>query len=381
MRRRTNPYSRYSAIDDSRRALREIIVLVLMAGLLVNLVSGFLSDLLKGATSGHSPLVQALVYLLLLVGLVALMTVFVFRYHSRTETSDVRLEVVLPYCFSDENGVRVRLQHPYRPNYRVVEEARRLFSSAHRTPKERQQVASAWRDAPPPKRIQQHLADTHQCLVDALLLQLLHRYGADSLGPEAAYDWYGVPLAATARSWDDLPPALRDNPYIAAQRADAPGWRLLLPAGVEFQVEKSAGDSLWWLHHRYMDVRIRCFAPPGARNRGQAVMIFAEPHPARPGKPPETCDELWVLGTRLLAKASFAYSMLRRIDPYHRWATRLLTYLEEGLDWEYFLSGRSGRILADVPWKLGDMPRNESIWGKLDAIDRRLSRLEKRDGL
>lgn len=381
MRRRANPYSRRTAIDDSRRALRDIVVLVLLAGLLVNLVSGFLSDLLQRAIIRDNPVLQTVVYLLVLGSLVALVALFIFRYHSRAETSDVRLEVVVPYCYSRQDGLQVKLQHPYRPLYDAAHEARRIYNVAHRAnAQEPRRLAAEWLDAPRPKRVQQYLAGTHRGLVDALLLQLLHKYGEDSLGPEAVYGWFGVPLAAQPWAFADLPPLLRDNPYIAAQQQDSAGWRLLLPGGMSLHIEDDERGRLWLLHHRYADVRIRCFVPPWARGSGRsnpaAVMVFNEPHPPKPGKPPETCEELWVLGTRVLVTASFAWTMLRRVDPYQRWATRLLTYLEEGLDWEYFLAGRGDRILTDVPWKLGDLPRDGSIWGKLDDIDRRLGRLE-----
>lgn len=382
MRRRHNPYSRRTEIESSRQAYRDIIVLVLLAGLLVNLVSGWLTSLLQRYVIHGDANREWLVYLLFLGVLLVSLVEFAARYHSRAETDKCRLELALPYCFSHEDGLHIKEQHRFRPQYAAAGEARRIFAVAYRSQQpERKRLAAEWLDAPAGSRVQPYLAEIHSCLVDALILQAIHKYCESSIGPEAIYDWYRVDMAAAKRTFEELPRRLRDNRFISSQQADSAGWALLLPLGVDLRVEENDEGWSWVLEHaEFGEVEMQCFAPSWARRAGQAIEVFGETFAPRGGKQPPQCDQLWVLGTRILITASFSRTMNPAVDPFHQWGTRLLAYLEEALDWGFFLSNRQARVVNDLPWKIGDLPtRNDSVWLKLDAIEKRLARLEKKE--
>lgn len=212
-------------------------------------------------------------------------------------------------------------------------------------------------------------------------MQAIHKYCESSIGPEAIYDWYRVDMTEARWAFEQLPRRLRDNLFIRAQQVDSAGWALLLPQDVSLQVEENAEGWAWLLAHaQFGSVRLQCFAPPWARAKGQAIEVFGETHAPRGGKQPPRCDQLWVMGTRVLATASFSRTMNAHVDPFHQWATRLLTFLEEALDWGYYLDNRQARIVNDLPWKIGDLPaKDDSIWQKLEAIEKRIAQLEKKE--
>lgn len=371
-RRRSNPYSRLEQFENSRRVLRELLILALALGLLVNLLSNMIGLVADALLAAHPA--RPWLGLALMVGLIALvLLLFARSFLNRAETARIRLEVAVPYLVDPADGLQVAKQHPFRPPYRLAEEARRWFTRAYPLGGDgARELAAQWAAAEP-KLFQKFIGDIHRELVDALLLQSLHRYGEESLGPEAPYGWYQVDLPARRLGWDDLPPPLRDNRFVISQRRQTPGWQLWLPADVELRHEPGRAGRRWVLGHRdcgevfirFID-RERVARSPAA----MPVIILGEGVADRGG--------LWVVGTRFTATAAFRRTLFAGTDPFQQWATQLLAFIEEALDWNYFLEQRPPQIIRDLPWKIGDLPRDGSLWEKLEQIDARLARIEAR---
>lgn len=135
-------------------------MLVLLAGLLINLVSGWLTGFLQKYVIRGDAGREGIVYLLLLSGLLIVLAEFAARYHNRAETDKCRLEIALPYCFSREDGLQVKELHRFRPLYAAAAEARRIFGVAYRSSQnERKRPAAEWLDSPAGSRVQPYLAD------------------------------------------------------------------------------------------------------------------------------------------------------------------------------------------------------------------------------
>jgi len=87
-------------------------------------------------------------------------------------------------------------------------------------------------------------------------------------------------------------------------------------------------------------------------------------------------SDLFIVGARLEARACFRWAFWPGSEPFHDWATGLLSYLEEALDWGYYLSARTDRLVADLDQRLGWVPADTSVFDKLQEIEGRLDRLE-----
>jgi len=90
----------------------------------------------------------------------------------------------------------------------------------------------------------------------------------------------------------------------------------------------------------------------------------------------EKREQVFLIGARMEATAHFRWAILRRSEPFHDWATGLLAFLEEALDWDYFLATRPHRLLADLAWKVGWVAKGSSLMDALQEILGRLEHLE-----
>lgn len=373
-RRRFNPYSRIEQFENSRRIFWEVLILALALGLLINLLSSMIGLVADALLAGHPA--RPWLALALMGGLIALtLLVFARRFLNHSQTARIRLEVAIPYLVNAGNGLQVARQHPFRPVYRAAEDARRWFARAFppNQPAARD-LAARWKATEPPM-FQRFIAPYHRDLVDALLLQLLHRYGEESLGPEARYGWHHVAMPSHQLGWDDLPPPLHDNPFVLGERDKSPDWQLTLPAEVTLFHERGDDGRRWRLGHA------KC---------GEAVIQFIErervAHSPKSmpvailGEGETQKDALWVVGTRFTATAAFRRVLFAETDPFQQWATQLLAFIEEGLDWNFFLEQRPAQITRDLAWKIGDLPStSDSLWARLKQIDERLARIEQQE--
>ena len=362
MRRRRNPYS---CIEEARRSRSEVWVLVL-----VTVALGFLLGLLtEGLTSVLQALLPAPLWsvTLALAGLLTLLLTLAvaWLFHGHSESQRAGIDLWLPYHFPGPREATIARNGAYQPprharrafmrRYRPHSPALEAFLEAHADARTRGQP------------FQHFIATDHLALTQCLALYVLHRYGDESLGAEAPYGWWGVPLASQRLSMDDLPAPLGDNPFLRAdQRPDE--WRLLLPEDVAFH----ATESHWVLRHRhYGQVTVRWFPQLAVAGR------HSRPYQALTTRMRlSDSSQLYVVGARMEATAYLRRTLLPASEPFQEWATGLLARLEEALDFEYYIATRPARVIRDLEWKIGWVSEGTSIVEMLQAIEGRLEALE-----
>lgn len=368
MRRRESPYSQIETIRRSRGDLAALVLVTVVLGMLLNVLASGLYEALRPTVGAPGRPLPAFAAGLLITLALTISVVLLYR---RTESQRALVEIWLPYHWPAAGRPGVA----QRRSYQLTVHARRAF--ARRYPKNASQTqafAADWKEAVAQDiPFQQFIAPVNAQLVQHLLLSVLHRYGDDSLGPEAAYGWWKVDLPAVQLSMDDLPPSVGENPFLRADQ-NAEQWRLWWPAAVRWESQAQAGNTfpVWRFVHRwygYLEIR----AYPQLAMAGQAsqpMHVFLQRLKLHRG------SQLHVVGTRLEAVARFQWAFLPGSELFHDWATGLLSYLEEALDWGYFLATRPARLITDVDWKMGWVPHGSSVWEKLEEIEARLEGLE-----
>lgn len=372
-RRRHSPYSRIEQIRESRAEVLRLVLAAIVLGLLLSLLAAaiynYLLGLLPSATWQWLAFILGVVLSLLVVGLI------IHLFHSRGESQTVRLEVAIPYHLVGSSGLEVATQHPYRPAYHAAIHAHRLFSGPFKPGSEfSRKLRQNWEEAKGKGRLfQAFMASMNAELVDALILSALHRYGTDSLGPAAKYGWWRVRLEAAEHGLDDLPQPLLTNRFLQAEKRRSPKWKLLLPRDVQVEIVQDEQKWEWSIRHsRHGSLAIYCHPTLWvAKQNSLPGRVLGE------GLKGVSEGDLFVLVTRLEATVSFRLTFLSRTNSFHEWATGLLAHLEEALDWGYFLVSRPDRMIVDLPWKIGDLPRpGDSVWGKLCEVEERLETIE-----
>ncbi len=366
--RRRSPYSRLEALRRSRQGLLGLVLLTAGLGVVLSL----LSDLLSQDLSIWFPW-SGWCYALVLVLVLILAGLVVPLFYARSESRRVRIEVQIPYHLPAEGRPGI----VERRSYGVTVHARRAFMRRYRRGSpELDRWLAGWRQAEAEGiPFQRFIAEDQAALVQCLLLYVLHRYGNDSLGHEAAYGWWKVDLPARLLAMDDLPPGLRDNPFLRADQ-QAERWRLWWPE--EVQLELAPDPELlfprWRLRHRrYGRVEIRCYPHLTVAGRGSQVWRVLTRRLRLDRR-----SQLFIIGSRLEAQAHFRWTFWPGGEGFHNWATGLLTYLEEALDWGYYLETRTDRLVAALDERVGWVPSGTSVFDKLQEIEGRLERLEAR---
>lgn len=370
IRRREPPYSRLEAIRRSRRELMLLVGATVVLGLLLGLLSNAVFDALKAWLSPSAQTMAASLGALLTVALVLWLAV---NFYAHGGSQRVFVDLWLPYRLSPEGTFSV----PIRRSYQVTVHAHRaLRRRLKREPAQEEELARSWREARKQGMPLQDVLETeYVALVQCLILYVLHRYGEDALGPEALYGWWQVPLEGKKLSIENLPPLLRENPYL---RADQPAtWRLWWPGAVAWEVVPEPGTPFprWRFRHRRYGYVELCWHPGllGGRRGGQAWQILTERLSL---SEEEKREQVFLLGARMEVTAHFRWAILRRSEPFHDWATGLLAFLEEALDWDYFLAIRPDRLLVDLAWKVGWVAKGSSLMDALQEILGRLEQLE-----
>ncbi len=362
MRRRRSPYS---LIEEVRRSRGEVLALVLVTvvlGLLLGLFTDGLVGMLQEVltpTGWRAVVIGAGV----LVALLTLAAAWLF--HGRAESQRACIDLWLPYHFPTSDQAAIASSSAYRP----PRHARRVFARRYRpNSPELEAFLEAQDDAQARGQpFQRFIAEGHRELTQCLALYVLHYYADKSLSAESLYGWWGADLASQRLSMDDLPAPLRDNPFLRAdQRADE--WRLLLPENVTFEADKAH----WVLRHRhYGRVIIRWHPKLAVAGR------HSQPYRALTTYMQLGEDSrLYVIGTRIEAIVHLRWTLLPASEPFHRWATGLLARLEEALDFRYYIDTRPDRIVRELEWKIGWVPKGSSIVEMLQTIEGRLDDLE-----
>jgi hypothetical protein len=367
-RRRISPYSHIEVLRHSRQEILVLVLLTVGAGVALSL----LSDLLGATLADWMPGPGAR-YALVGVSLLLFVGVVVALFYARSEGRWLQIEIQVPYHLPAGGQPAV----VRRGSYGVTVHARRAFVRRYRRGSPAlQDWLDAWRRAQGKGMpFQRFAAADNAALVQCLVLYALHRYGQASLGPEAAYGWCRAGLPARQLTMDDLPPGLADNPFLRAdQRAGE--WRLWWPREVEIELapDKDGQNPFprWRLkHRRYGYVDVRWFPHVSVAGQGSQVWQVLTQRLKLDKR-----SRVFILGTRLETHAHFLLTFWPRGDAFNDWATGLLAYLEEALDWGYYLKTRTDRLVAIQDQRLGWVPRGTSVWEKLQEIEARLGRLE-----
>jgi len=368
MRRRESPYSRLEEIRRSRGELLALVLITVTMGTLLSVLASGLYDYLLIHLPGQQ---QLWAFGLGVAVTLTLVGVLVWLFYARGESQRVAIEFQIPYHIPASGQATIA----QRRSYQVTVHARRAFSRRYQEDSEGQkELVAAWQRALAQEiPFQKFVAEANAALVQCLALYVLHRYGEESLGPEAAYSWWGVEMPASKLKMDDLPTPLRDNPFLRAdQRAEE--WTLLLPQDVQLELLPEEGPFPRWRlsHRRYGHVELRWhphLSVSGETSQAYRILTQRLRLSRR--------SQLYVVGTRLEAVARFRWTFWPASDPFHDWATGLLARLEEALDWEYFLATRADRLVADLDWKVGWVPTGTSLVEMLQVIEGRLEELEK----
>jgi hypothetical protein len=379
MHRIKSPYSQIEVLRERRREVGLLILSSILFGTLFGFGIGGLLDLWLDTLVLWGQIAVYAVAFAISLGLLALV---IKRFYSE-EAAGVRLEVVIPYLVKDHE-ITVAKQHKYRPRYEPAGLARTLFFAADSTKRlDKRALAEdwqAWQAAHEGRgAFQQYFTDLHAELTDALILFVLHRHSEDSIGPEADYKWW-YRVDTDPRSWrlSDLPPALKDNRFVQAKLDQA--WKLDLPASVEFTItdlmvkdRPARRFTLSWPGQGHVQITRMEHVWVGKGN-GLAGKALGE------GLALKEIYQLTILGSLIEAEWTCTCAFRAQSMVFNNWGTGLLGYLEEALDWPYFIRTRPHRMLVDLPWKIGDLPRDGSIWAKLEKIECKMDALVSDEG-
>lgn len=362
MRRRSSPYSRIEEIQRSRSEVWALVIITVVLGFLLGLftdgLSGWLRDVLP------APVWAAVIVTSGALTLTLTLTA-AWLFYGHAESRAARIELWLPYHFPTRDRVMVVGETAYQP----PRHARRAFARRYaRGSDALKGFLDAWAIAQAQgKQFQHFIAEDHQALAQCLALYVLHRYGEETLGAEAAFGWNQIDLPAQRVTLDALPAPLRDNAFVRADQKSAE-WRMLLPEAVHFDVH----DTTWVLRHRrYGQVTLRwfpAFAVAGPHSQPYEALttwlnLTGDAHP-------------FVVGCRFEASAHIRRALLPASEAFQAWAAGLLARLEEGLDFGYYIAQRPARIMRDLEWKIGWVPEGRSLVDMLQSIDARLEALE-----
>jgi hypothetical protein len=361
-------------MEAIRRSRQELIMLVgatVVLGFLLGLLSNTAFDLIKAWSLSAAQMMSAAMELLLVIALVLWLAI---RFYAHGESQHVFVDIWLPYRLEPDGSFSI----PIRRSYQVTVHAHRaLRRRLKKEPARERELGRAWRKAREEgKPLQDVLETEYVALVQCLALYVLHRYGEEALSPKARYGWWKVALKGQRLTIEDLPPPLQENPYLLADQP--PTWRLWWPEEVSWDIVPEPGNLFprWELKHRwYGHVEIRWHPGLlGGRRGGQVWQILTERLPI---SEEEKREQIFLVGARMEATAHFRWAIWPGSEPFHEWATGLLAFLEEALDWDYFLAAQPGRLLADLAWKVGWMEKGTSLIDVLGEILERLERIEQ----
>lgn len=367
IRRREPPYSRMEAIRRSRQELMLLIGATVVLGLLLGLLSNAAFEALHRLV----PIAQAGAIVLGVVMTIGLVLWLAVKFYAHGGSQRAFVDLWLPYRLNPDGKFSVPIRRSYQATVHAHRALRRRF---RKEPARERELAKAWREARKQGRPLQDVMETeYVALMQCLILYVLHRYGEEALGPEAPYGWWEVPLEGKQLAIEDLPSLLQENPYLRADQP--PAWRLWWPKEVVWEVVPDTPFPRWRFRHRwYGDVELRWHPGLlGGRRGGQAWQILTERLSL---SEEEKREQVFLVGARMEATAHFRWAILRRSEPFHDWATGLLAFLEEALDWDYFLDTRPHRLLADLAWKVGWVAKGSSLMDALQEILGRLEQLE-----
>ena len=354
-------YNIAARTTDLRNVVFELILVTTVLGLGLNLIADVVFTTVN---EFRLPLFWRvlIVVLLVAVGVVALL--WFWRRNDRVTTDEARIDLLVPYELNPREGLFIPALMPQAP-YSVISEAHEFFDHAF-SKEERLALRRRyldWQAGQSQAQLRDWAIDYHHQMIDALLLEAIDFFNERSLGRHARVGWMRSPLPSEQRELGAFPQRLQDNPFIQAKR----GWKIRMPVAVSLTIDELADGWVWTLSHKdHGAVRLHISRKVGIQRwEGRPS---AKIRTLRTGLPLPAADATCLaLGSRISASADVRGILGRRRDEadcFCNWATRLLTVLEQSLDWEYFNDER--------------FPRQKLIWTSevVDDLQERLARLE-----
>lgn len=355
-RRRYNPYSFSQELRLARRELGLLAVSTVGFGLALNIVASVIYGFTVG---GEARSVGALLLLVLGIAVIVGSAYYIVStFYSRRQSATLRLEIALPYLAPKGQPISVVPQRDEPVAYWPARLGQQRFAQVYAGPTPvAQQFFEAWRAATQERKpFNWFVAAQHKALVYCLLLDALHSYGQASLGTGARFRVWHSTLDKQELSSENLPAVLKENLLVQNLMQEAPDWKLLLPVDVEFIIRPGNGDvdHEWCLHHPdYGDVILRTLRRYWPANTDEHIgRVLGERVPQGQRR------SLWVLVSRVEAWILLPKVYRRNVDLFHDWATGLLAFLEETLDWAYFDQQRTEMMLAELCARLTAQSRD-----------------------
>ena len=381
-RRRNNLYSRIEAIQEGRRAIWEIFVLVLLVGILINLISDPISRQIDAWIDDSWNLIEIAIFVLAIAIVLGICYFFLRLFFQRVETQWVQVEILLPYLFKYNQGIQVpKPVVEFNTFYYVPAHVSDWFNQ--KLPfgrSENKEIEAEWRQLklqPQRARFNSFMREKHEWLVNVAILYALLDYGKKSLGSSSNYYWEHSPLSSREINLQELAPSyFSENPFIQEQARRAPEQKLLLPKDTNLTVHVNKDKECIWTiaHTDYGELNI-CISPyHRARNDQTLTQILRKGHNIREE------DEFWVMATRIDMRASFRLQLNKlEADLCHNWLTRLLSFLEESLDWYYYLQRRLEHILLNFPdaVQVTDTDKEDVLLAQLEMVQHQLQSLRQ----
>jgi hypothetical protein len=362
-RRRTPPYSKIEQLKRNRLELIGLVCIGLFLGLTLNIIADYFYDTIILTAK------MSIWYIILITLFISFFMMLLLYYREKSDS--LRLEVVIPYLVGKKTGFGIAKQHRFRPAYLAAKEALRFMNQYLGQEKKLVvEMVEKWEvEKSQGGLIQDFLHDENVELIDALLIKALDKFCEDSFGASSNRDWWCVSMQFKKLSLKDLPEILQRNRYIQAWYGHTPDWNIQIPQNVDLSIQKIPEGLIWKFNHPLFGcVWIKRFGGTAISKYGRSYgNVLGE------GLQDQDRQDLFCFHNRLELSATFTMAFLPSVEPFQTWATNLLAFFEEALDWDFFMSTRSDRLIADFPWKLGDLPSGSSIWKKLEDIEELVS--------
>ncbi|NKQ35677.1 MAG: hypothetical protein HF973_08695 [Chloroflexi bacterium] len=355
--RQNNRYSINEKTGDIRKTLLELLLVAIILGALLQWLSEAIFSTVDAA-----PLPLWLRWLLwFLVFFLSLIVFWWFwQRNNSIRSATAAIDVLLPFEVCEESignktkAAIITIPAPEKPAYSLLINARKLFVNGYNR-QMRQKLASEFLDSSLDFR---NFFYTHyHQLLDALILQTIAWYGQRSLGKESRVKWLQVRLPVATIILNDLPPRLQENPFISATRQR----KILLPEGFSIDVKNTSAGWRWCIDDgRFGQVVVdinKTLSLYPWRSQSQKIRILREGLP-----PPPDNSQYLALGARLETVAELrgllqiSQHKRQAADNYHEWLTRLVFFLEEALDWEYYMTERRPmQLLVNLTLAVDDL--------------------------
>jgi len=356
-RKREPVYSRLEEVHRTNRDLFILIVTTIFLGVLLSLLSDSIYDLFIKPSTCRTIWWE--------IGVIVLVTIIlIWTFPRCRESREAQIEIWFPYLIRNKEISIIK-----RSSYQVTGFAKLFFGTRFgRSSPDDRNIYEEWMNAKQENIPFDIFIKQDQIqLIQVLILQVLHMYGDASFGHEADFKWWKSNLKSDHVLLKKLNEGLINDPFLQAN-FNLDEWKFWIPKRTKFiiQRQKHSENISWQIKHKYGVIELiplQRLSLAGKGHQPTQVLLQRE-------KLKET-DEVIVVGAKINAMVRFKRTWFRQqSSEFHLWATGFITLLQESLDFYRYLEERRNKIIADLDWKIGYLPKQLSIWKKLEEIQR-----------